>query len=299
MKSFMHEVKNLECIEKWRIFFWKERTLYETLNKMDSRDQFFIANIFVPNKFVKELSLKISRISPSPTLHEVSLGKGPTAFDSNSYTSTAQEITNTYGIPRYQEVNPSIFTTVTFPFFFGVMFGDIGHGLILFCIGIYLVFNDEKIKKSKLIMFSQLRYMIIMMGFFAVYCGFIYNDVIGFNVNIFGSCYDPLPHPSEEDEKMSISLHPTSENCVYPLGIDPIWGRSENNLVFVNSLKMKLSVIIAIIHMTLGVCCKAANALFFKKKLDFYFEFIPQFIFLFGLFGYMDFLIIFKWLKPW
>lgn len=62
---------------------------------------------------------------------------------------------------------------------------------------------------------------------------------------------------------------------------------------------MKLSVIIAIIHMSLGVALKATNAIFYKNKLDFYFEFVPQFIFLAGLFGYMDFLIIFKWLQPW
>lgn len=51
--------------------------------------------------------------------------------------------------------------------------------------------------------------------------------------------------------------------------------------------------------MTFGVLCKASNTLYFKKKIDFYFEFIPQFIFLFGVFGFMDFLIIFKWLKLW
>jgi V-type H+-transporting ATPase subunit a len=62
---------------------------------------------------------------------------------------------------------------------------------------------------------------------------------------------------------------------------------------------MKISVIIAIIHMTVGVIIKAFNSVYFKKKLDFYFEFIPQFIFLFLLFGYMDFLVVFKWLKNW
>ena len=49
----------------------------------------------------------------------------------------------------------------------------------------------------------------------------------------------------------------------------------------------------------MGILIKAFNARFFKKNLDFYFEFIPQFLFLVVLFGYMDFLIIFKWLKPW
>jgi vacuolar-type H+-ATPase subunit I/STV1 len=34
---------------------------------------------------------------------------------------------------------------------------------------------------------------------------------------------------------------------------------------------MKLSVIIAIIHMTFGIIIKAMNSLYFKKKLDFYF----------------------------
>jgi V-type H+-transporting ATPase subunit a len=32
---------------------------------------------------------------------------------------------------RYKEFNPAVFSVVTFPFLFGVMFGDIGHGLIM------------------------------------------------------------------------------------------------------------------------------------------------------------------------
>jgi V-type H+-transporting ATPase subunit a len=78
-----------------------------------------------------------------------------------------------------------------------------------------------------------------------------------------------------------------------------VWGVSTNNLVFVNSLKMKVSVIIAILHMVAGVFLKLLNALYFKRKLEIWFEFVPQVIFLGLLFGYMDFLIIFKWLKFW
>jgi V-type H+-transporting ATPase subunit a len=62
---------------------------------------------------------------------------------------------------------------------------------------------------------------------------------------------------------------------------------------------MKVSVIIAIVHMTVGVIIKAFNSIYFKRRLDLYFEFIPQFIFLVLLFGYMDFLIVLKWLKNW
>ena len=58
---------------------------------------------------------------------------------------------------------------------------------------------------------------------------------------------------------------------MYPIGIDPVWYRAENELAFVNSLKMKRSVIIAVIHMTFGIYLKAVNSLYFKKKLEFYF----------------------------
>lgn len=60
----------------------------------------------------------------------------PTFFRLNDFTIPFQEIVNTYGIPRYREVNPGLFTIVFFPFLFGVMFGDIGHGGVLFMFGI-------------------------------------------------------------------------------------------------------------------------------------------------------------------
>ena len=62
---------------------------------------------------------------------------------------------------------------------------------------------------------------------------------------------------------------------------------------------MKISVIIAVAHMTLGVFIKAANTINFCNLVDFIFEFVPQLIFLVLLFGYMDFLIIFKWTVDW
>ena len=42
-----------------------------------------------------------------------------------------------------------------------------------------------------------------------------------------------------------------------------------------NSLKMKLSVILGVGQMALGVCMKAINSLYFKRYVDFWFEFVP------------------------
>lgn len=58
---------------------------------------------------------------------------------------------------------------------------------------------------------------------------------------------------------------------MYPFGLDPVWSISENNLAFVNSLKMKMSVIIGVLHMTLGVFIKGSNAVYFGRFVDFMF----------------------------
>jgi V-type H+-transporting ATPase subunit a len=59
---------------------------------------------------------------------------------------------------------------------------------------------------------------------------------------------------------------------------------------------MKISVILGVLQMSLGICMKAFNAVHFKSKLDFFFEFVPQIILMMVLFGFMDLLIICKWL---
>ena len=68
------------------------------------------------------------------------------------------------------------------------MFGDIAHGIILLSFGIYLCFGNAK--SGLLKMFYPHRYLFTMMGFFATYCGFIYNDFMSISLNLFGSCYD-------------------------------------------------------------------------------------------------------------
>mmetsp|Transcript_14559 Transcript_14559/g.14187 ORF Transcript_14559/g.14187 Transcript_14559/m.14187 type:complete len:177 (+) Transcript_14559:1680-2210(+) len=62
---------------------------------------------------------------------------------------------------------------------------------------------------------------------------------------------------------------------------------------------MKIAVILGVMQMSLGIMMKGLNSIYFKKPLDFIFEFIPQIIFLWVLFGWMDVMIIGKWLQPY
>lgn len=89
------------------------------------------------------------------------------------------------------------------------------------------------------------------------------------------------------------------DDCVYPIGFDPKWYMSTNGLTYMNSMKMKLAVILGVAQMCLGILMKGLNAIHFGSFIDFVFEFVPQIILMLCLFGYMDALIIVKWLMPW
>jgi V-type H+-transporting ATPase subunit a len=214
----------------------------------------------------------------------------------NEFQWAFHEIVVTYGTPNYKEVNPTTFNMVTFPFLFGIMFGDIGHGFLLFLFGAYLCLNTSSLAKNKsLIGFIRARYMFLMMGFFATYCGFIYNDMMAMPLNLFGSCYEETPSPLGGG-KTTVTQ---KVDCVYPFGFDPKWYVSPNELSFFNSFKMKMAVILGVLQMSLGICMKGMNAWYHRSAIDFIFEFIPQLVFLWCLFGFMDILIVLKWLTNW
>ncbi len=62
---------------------------------------------------------------------------------------------------------------------------------------------------------------------------------------------------------------------------------------------MKISIILAYLHMMLGICMHAKNAIHFRRPYDLYFEFLPRAVFLTCIIGYMVLLIFWKWLTPW
>jgi V-type H+-transporting ATPase subunit a len=86
---------------------------------------------------------------------------------------------------------------------------------------------------------------------------------------------------------------------VYPFGSDPAWKISENELLFFNSMKMKMSVILGITQMIFGICLRGLNCVFFDQWLDFFCDFIPMLLFASSFFGYMIILIFLKWSINW
>eukprot|EP00923_Selenidium_pygospionis_P007630 GHVN01013057.1.p1 GENE.GHVN01013057.1~~GHVN01013057.1.p1 ORF type:complete len:899 (+),score=133.18 GHVN01013057.1:482-3178(+) len=222
----------------------------------------------------------------------------PTYNRVTSFTDGFQGMVDTYGVSRYREANPALLTIVTFPFLFGVMYGDVGHGFFVFLFGLSLVILYPILRKSSdevVQMMRSGRWILLMAGFFGVYAGFMYNDMFALGFDIFGERYTERPPTADENPDY---IYFTQDSTVYPLGVDPVWRGAQNEIVFTNSIKMKLSVIFAFVQMSFGLFMKLLNCIHFRSGLDFFFEWIPQIIFLCSLVGYLDFLIIFKWVTP-
>ena len=289
--------------DMYKLYLLQEKLLFINLNKCKLRGNFLDGEVWIPQEkysLIEETLLNITKKDPSKLtailddIREIKKVNPPTYFILNDFFSPFQLIVNEYGIPRYREINPGLFTIITFPFMFGVMFGDIGHGGLLTLLGSLLVLKKYDILKHfpDLKILVKNRYFFLLLGFFSLYNGFIYNDFFGLPLNLFGSCYKNI---KKDGKKIPIRKN----NCVYPIGIDPKWYSVSNELAFLNSFKMKMSVILGILQMILGLILKGINGIYFKEYADFLFEFIPQLIFMCLLFGYMIIMIYIKWATDW
>lgn len=234
----------------------------------------------------------------------------PTLFPLNSFTTGFQNIVDAYGVAAYREVNPALFTIITFPFLFAVMFGDVGHGLLMTLTALWMVLEekDPKLRNNNneiwRMMFSG-RYLILLMGLFSIYTGAIYNECFSKGLATFSSAWHVGPMFEKNIWNSSVlagsqylSMDPVVPGVFtspYPFGIDPVWGMSNNKLTFLNSYKMKMSVIIGIIHMTFGVCLSFFNYWHFRKFSSLIFVLIPELFFMLFLFGYLVFMVVYKW----
>jgi V-type H+-transporting ATPase subunit a len=284
----------------YRLFFEQEKMVYTTLNKCIMRDTFVDGQVWIPiseveivNNLLRNIFKDNEENKTTAYLEDIPTNKNvkpPTYIQSDEFISAFQQVVDTYGIPRYREINPGYFTIITFPFLFGVMFGDIGHGGILLLFAIYLCLFNDKIAKSKSLLKPLLfaRYFLLLMGFFSVYCGFLYNDFLSIPFDM-GTCYD-----TSKNGTKGVQVY-KKDNCNYKFGLDPIWYVATNELAFINSLKMKISVIFGVFQMVIGIVLKGLNAVFQRDFVDFIFIFFPQITLMLILFGYMDFLIFVKW----
>lgn len=299
----------------WIVMVHKMKAIYHTLNlfNMDVSKKCLIGECWVPVNdlpTVRKALLDGSEAVGSTIqsfMNLIQYNEAPPTFNrTNKFTQGFQNLIDAYGIASYREANPALYTIITFPFLFSVMFGDIGHGLIMALFGAFMVIREDRVAGKKInneiarIFFGG-RYIILLMGLFSIYTGFVYNDFFSKSLNIFGSSWsvnrnltnDVTGHVEE------LTLEPLTNDFTghaYPIGVDPVWQLAKNKIVFLNSYKMKLSIIFGVVHMIFGVCMSIVNLRYFRRSVYIWLEFLPQILFLVLLFAYMVFMMFFKWI---
>ncbi|CAN6559732.1 unnamed protein product [Malus baccata var. baccata] len=292
-------------LAKWMNMVRREKAVYDTLNMLnfDVTKKCLVGEgwcpIFAKPKIQEALQRATfdSNSQLGVIFHVMdAIDSPPTYFRTNRFTSAFQEIVDAYGVARYQEANPAVYTVITFPFLFAVMFGDWGHGICLLLGALVLIARESKLSAQKLGSFMEMlfggRYVLLLMSLFSIYCGLIYNEFFSVPFHIFGgSAYKCRDTACSEVHTIGLIKY----RDPYPFGVDPSWRGSRSELPFLNSLKMKMSILLGVVQMNLGILLSYFNARFFSSSLDIWYQFVPQIIFLNSLFGYLSLLVVIKW----
>ncbi|KAF7684279.1 V-type proton ATPase subunit a [Astathelohania contejeani] len=279
-----------ELLHIWKFYTYREMRIYETLNclKFDSEHDCLIGEAWVPSKCLPELRTLMGNINDvhGNIAFEIVYWKdaiAPTYIPTTVFTAPFQLMSDAYAIPSYKELNPAIFNIFTFPFLFGCMFGDFGHGTMLLLTAIALILYANKKGKNASENIKTLldsRYTILLCGIHAMFFGLLYNDCFSISLHLF---------------KSQFTNNGTISGYIYPFGLDPGWHGTSNGDLFTNSVKMKMSIILGFLHMLLGAFIGLGNHLYYKDFIGVYCVWIPKFIAFVGFVGYLAFLIIYKW----
>jgi len=132
------------------------------------------------------------------------------------------------------------------------MFGDYGHGSLIFFLGLILTLFNDKLKNTVVAPALTMRYVFLMMGMCSMYNGLLYNEFFAIPNDWFGSCYDLNTRlsmskdaknfvyppkveagkhfvwngdkvPTPRDPKAVYSSEYKGNDCVYAFGTDPAW----------------------------------------------------------------------------
>ncbi len=107
----------------------------------------------------------------------------PRIMKNNFFVRPFETLTRMYGTPSYSEIDPTPFLAIIFPLLFGLMFGDIGHGIVLIVAGLIgaILFRNKKGTD-----FLNFCWIIFYCGVGSILFGLLYGEFFGMEDIIIG-----------------------------------------------------------------------------------------------------------------
>ncbi len=157
------------------------KDVLETLRKPGGTKNFAVIQGFIPSKMEEKFKnatkewMSVSEDITDPKLKE----QVPTLFDNKKFVRTFEVITESQGIPRKGEADPTPMIALMWPIFYGLMFADVGHGLLLMGMGLLFKFKGQG-------NLSRWGMLIAISGASASYSGCWFGEAFGFHLEYLG-----------------------------------------------------------------------------------------------------------------
>lgn len=129
--------KNNEDLQIVHDYFVWERDRIYTNQKADNTNYTFILEGWIPLRNMKKLEKELEKTTKSFELYEIDPGEdetAPVAIKNKGMLGTFEAVTNIYGLPMPNEIDPTPFLASFFIIFFGLCLTDAGYGIVLFVI---------------------------------------------------------------------------------------------------------------------------------------------------------------------
>lgn len=188
-------------IRRLRHLHWRVQaslTLAQTIAGFRKFRYSYLLSGWVPEPGVERLRRSVVAVSPEttievaqPTVQERAVA--PFQFSNPPLTRGFQQLVTIYGYPNYEELDPTLLLTLTFPLIFGVMFGDVGHGLLLVALGALLLSRRVRALRSM----AGFGTVIVACGVVATLFGCLYGSLFGFEDVIDALWLRPLEQTTD------------------------------------------------------------------------------------------------------
>ena len=231
------------------------KDVLETLRKPGGTKNFAVIQGFIPKKMESKFTdstkqwMSVVEDITDPKLKE----EIPTLFDNPKFVKTFEVITHSQGIPKSGEPDPTPMIALMWPIFYGLMFADMGHGLLLMALGLLFKFKGQG-------NLSRWGMLIAISGASAAIAGVGAGEAFGFHLDHMG----PIEGLLEEGG----ALHSVS----WIVGILSVAELTFEQVINI----LKVSLFIGIVHLVWAMVLRVIRGLKEGHKMVVFTEAIPN-----------------------
>ena len=241
------------------------KEVLETLRKPGGTRNFAMIQGYIPKKMEKKFK-KITNQWTSIT-EEVSAdasGDLPVHLDNPRWVRTFEVVTDSQGIPKKGELDPTWMISLMWPIFYGLMFADVGHGLLLMGLGLLFKFKGQG-------GLSRWGMLLAISGAAGAIAGVFQGEIFGFHLDHFAG-FEVLLHEGGP-------LH----SIEWLVGAITVAELTFDQVILI----LKVSIFLGVIHLGWAFLLRIYN--YWKKgnRDEVIFEAIPNLFMWLGVFGVM------------